>query len=68
MNQILNEEEMQRVKDLQANENVLYTLLEYLIDLWGIDENKEEMIEHFKSIGLTKEDIQRLQIEYIYFQ
>lgn len=67
MNQILNEEEMQRVKDLQANENVLYTLLEYLIDLWGIDENKEEMIEHFKSIGLTKEDIQRLQIEYIYF-
>ena len=59
---------MQRVKDLQANENVLYTLLEYLIDLWGIDENKEEMIEHFKSIGLTKEDIQRLQIEYIYFQ
>jgi len=68
MNQILNEEEMQRVKDLQANEGVLYTLLEYLIDLWGIDENKEEMIEHFKSIGLTKEDIQRLQIEYIYFQ
>ena len=30
--------------------------------------NEEEMIEHFKSIGLTKEDIQRLQIEYIYFQ
>ena len=68
MNQILNEEEMQRVKDLQANEDVLYTLLEYLIDLWGIDENKEEIIEHFKSLGLTKEDIQRLQIEYIYFQ
>lgn len=68
MNQILNEEEMQRVKDLQANEDVLYTLLEYVIDLWSVNENKEEIIEHFKSLGLTKEDIQRLQIEYIYFQ
>lgn len=67
MNQILNEEEMQRVKDLQANEDVLYTLLEYVIDLWSVNENKEEIIEHFKSLGLTKEDIQRLQIEYIYF-
>lgn len=56
-----------RVEELKHNEELLYKIISYLIDLWSINESKEEIIEHFKHIGFTSEDIKKLDIENIYF-
>lgn len=56
-----------RVEELKHNEELLYKIISYLIDLWSINESKEEIIEHFKTIGFTSEDIKKLDIENIYF-
>ena len=56
-----------RVEELKHNEELLYKIISYLIDLWSINESKEEIIEHFKYIGFTSEDIKKLDIENIYF-
>lgn len=58
---ILGSEEMKRIEELKRNEELLYKCVDYLIELWKI--NDKDMIEKgFETIGFTKEDIKRLEI------
>jgi len=54
------------IEELKHNENLLYKCIEYLINLWDISETSEEILEHFKGIGFTDEDIERLGITNLY--
>lgn len=47
----------------KRNEDLLYACIEYLVELWGVNETHQEMIEHFKKIGFTDEDIKRLELD-----
>lgn len=58
---ILGSEEIKRIEELKRNEELLYKCVDYLIELWKI--NDKDMIEKgFETIGFTKEDIKRLEI------
>lgn len=59
---ILGKEELDRIDELKRNEELLYNCINYLQELWRID-NKEEIEKHFEYLGFTKEDIKRLEIE-----
>lgn len=50
------------IKEQAKNNRVIFLLLEYLIELWSINEDEEKIIKHFKKIGLTDEDIKALDI------
>ncbi len=53
---------LDRIEELQRNETLLYNCVEYLIDLWSINADINEMKENLKNIGFTDEDIKRLEI------
>lgn len=59
---ILGSEEMKRIEELKRNEELLYNCINYLQELWRI-EDKELKEKHFEYLGFTKEDIKRLEIE-----
>lgn len=59
---ILDSDKMKRIEELQRNEELLYNCINYLEELWRIND-KEEKENHFKYLGFTKEDIERLEIE-----
>lgn len=58
----MSSEELKRVEELKHNEELLYNCIDYLIELWGINE-KEEIIDKFKNIlSFTDEDIRKFEI------
>lgn len=60
---IMDIEEIKRVEELKHNEELLYNTIEYLVELWGINE-KEELKQKFKTIlGFTDDDLIRLGIK-----
>lgn len=62
----MTKEQLDRVEELKQNELVLYNIIDYLVDLWGINETNEEILKHFNTIGISDEDIERLNIKDIY--
>ncbi len=54
------------VNDTTRDLDLLYKLLNYVIELWDINETKEEILEHFKHIGFTDNDLDRLGITNLY--
>jgi hypothetical protein len=57
----MNIKNIERIEELKRNEELLYKCIEYLVELWRI--NDKDMIERgFEKIGFTKEDIKRLEI------
>lgn len=59
----MDKQTLDRIEELQRNETLLYACVEYLVDLWGMNETEEEIAEHFKNtLGFTKEDLKRLEI------
>ena len=59
---MFNKDTLDRIEELQRNEELLYNCINYLEELWRIND-KEEKEKHFKYLGFTKEDIERLEIE-----
>jgi len=60
---IMDIEEIKRVEELKHNEELLYNTIEYLVELWGINE-KEKLEQKFKTIlGFTDNDLIRLGIK-----
>lgn len=54
------------VKDTTRDLELLNGLLNYVVELWDISETSEEIIEHFKQIGFTDDDLERLGIKDLY--
>lgn len=54
------------VKDTTRDLELLNGLLNYVVELWDISETSEEIIEHFKKIGFTDDDLERLGIKDLY--
>lgn len=54
------------VKDTTRDLELLNGLINYVVELWDISETSEEIIEHFKQIGFTDDDLERLGIKDLY--
>lgn len=63
---VMSKEELERIEELKQNEDLFYKTINYLIELWDINETSEEIIEHFKQIGFKDEDLERLGIKDLY--
>lgn len=60
---IMGKEELDRIKELQHNEELLHNCIDYLVELWEINNDKEEIKEEFEDIlGFTKEDLNKFGI------
>lgn len=58
---ILGAEEMKRIKELQRNEELLYKCIEYLQNLWEINDSTR-VEQNFMNIGFSEEDLKRVGI------
>lgn len=58
---IIGKEELDRIEELKHREVLLYNIVEYLIELWSINE-KDELINKFRTLGFTKDDIKEFEI------
>ena len=54
------------VDDTTRDLELLNGILNYVVELWDINETSEEIIEKFKRIGFTDEDLERLGIKDLY--
>ena len=54
------------VDDTTRDLELLNGLINYVVELWDISETSEEIIEHFKQIGFTDDDLERLGIKDLY--
>jgi len=54
------------VDDTTKDIKLLNGLINYVVELWDISETSEEILEHFKQIGFTDEDLDRLGIKDLY--
>lgn len=54
------------VDDTTRDLELLNGLVNYVGELWNINETEEEIIEHFKQIGFTDDDLERLGIKDLY--
>ena len=61
-NMVIDDEVRDTTRDLE----LLNGLLNYVVELWDISETSEEIIEHFKQIGFTDDDLERLGIKDLY--
>lgn len=59
---VIDDEVEDTTKDLDLFNNTI----NYLIELWDINETSEEILEHFRQIGFTDEDLERLGIKDLY--
>ena len=59
---VINDEVDDTTRDLE----LLNGILNYVVELWDINETSEEIIENFKRIGFTDEDLERLGIKDLY--
>lgn len=55
---------LDRIEELKHNEQLLYNCIEYLINLWQINGDNEEIKNNFKNIGFTEEDLK--QIDFMF--
>lgn len=55
---------VERIEELKRNEYLFYKTLEYLMALWEIDYNLDEILEKFKRLGFTEEDVKRLELMF----
>ena len=58
--------ELERIEQLKHHEELLYNCIEYLLDLWDINETNDEMKEHFKKLNFKEEDIESLVVGMLY--
>lgn len=54
------------VRDTTRDLELLNGLINYVVELWDISETSEEIIERFKQIGFTDDDLERLGIKDLY--
>lgn len=60
---IMGKKELDRIEELQHREVLLGNCIDYLIELWGINE-KDKIVAKFKDIlGFTDEDIEFFYIK-----
>ena len=59
---ILGKEELNRIEELKHHEKLLYSLIDYLWEIWN-NTSTDEIRTIFKRLGFTDEDLEVLGIE-----
>lgn len=55
----MNSETLKRIEELKHHEELLYNVLEYLTELWGINKTQKEIMQDLKNImKFTNEDLE----------